>query len=75
MAADNGMQCTALRVATDAGTRMSFKIPWVWTRRGLVLERQKDEHVSSVSGDPCIVWDEAINGWRMVFFYSPPGHG
>jgi len=39
------------------------------------MPRQKDETVSSVSGDPCVVWDEAINGWRMVFFYSPPGHG
>ncbi len=52
----------------------AFTIPNDWARRGLVLERQKDEKGSSVSGDPCIVWDEAIKGWRMVFFYDPPGH-
>jgi hypothetical protein len=39
-----------------------------------VIERQKDQRVLSVSGDPCIAWDEAIHGWRMVFFYDPPGH-
>src|SRR6266404_4648314 len=53
---------------------IAFSIPHSWTRRGLVMERQKDEQGSSVSGDPCIVWDEAINGWRMVFFHAPPGH-
>jgi hypothetical protein len=51
-----------------------FSVPRTWERRGLVLERQKHTKDSSVSGDPCIVWDEAITGWRMVFFYSPPGH-
>jgi hypothetical protein len=55
--------------------RRSFTIPKAWTRSGLVLERQKGERGSGVCGDPCIVWDEAINGWRMIFFYSPPGHG
>ena len=56
---------------------MNFTIPKAWLRRGLVLERPKEENQqeSLVSGDPCIVWDEAINGWRMVFFHSPPGHG
>lgn len=49
-----------------------FTIPSSWTRRGVVLERQKGGH--GVSGDPCIVWDEAINGWRMVLFYDPGGH-
>jgi len=52
-----------------------FTIPRTWTHRGLVLERRHDQGDSSVVGDPCIVWDEAINGWRMVFFDSPPGHG
>jgi len=52
-----------------------FSIPRRWTRAGLILPRQLDEEVSSVSGDPCIAWDEDINGWRMVLFYSPPGHG
>jgi hypothetical protein len=51
-----------------------FTIPHSWTRRGLILERQKDKQGSGVSGDPCIVWDEAINGWRMVLFHDPPGH-
>ena len=50
-----------------------FTIPQTWTRRGLVLERQTTAHGSSVSGDPCIVWDQAINGWRMVLFHDPPG--
>ena len=49
-----------------------FTIPSAWTRRGLIMERQKDEQGSSVSGDPCIVWDDAIKGWRMVFFHDPP---
>jgi hypothetical protein len=55
-------------------TPRGFTIPHSWTRRGLILERQKDEQGSGVSGDPCIVWDEAINGWRMVLFHAPPGH-
>src|SRR5689334_16609691 len=49
-----------------------FAIPRTWTRRGLVLERQRNDQ--GVSGDPCIVRDEAIPGWRMVLFYDPPGH-
>ena len=55
----------------DAGT--GFSMPRTWERRGLVLKRENSGD-SSVSGDPCIVWDEAIKGWRMVLFYSPPGH-
>jgi len=58
-----------------AGQRRGFSIPSAWTRRGIVLERARDGVGSSVCGDPCIVWDEAIQGWRMVLFYSPPGHG
>jgi hypothetical protein len=38
----------------------------------LVLERQRPDQ--GVSGDPCIVWDEAIRGWRMVLFCDPWGH-
>jgi len=38
------------------------------------MERSRDPGLSGVSGDPCIVWDDAIRGWRMVFFYYPPGH-
>jgi hypothetical protein len=52
----------------------AFTIPHSWTRRGLVLKREKDEHDWGVSGDPCIVWDDSINGWRMVFFHDPQGH-
>src|SRR5215831_9955625 len=52
--------------------RGGFAIPSAWTRRGVVLERQRSDR--GVSGDPCIVWDEAIQGWRMVLFYDPPGH-
>jgi|SRR5208283_4040746 len=58
----------------DVELRRGFTIPSSWTRRGVVLERQKDGKDSGLSGDPCIVWDEAINGWRMVLFYYPPGH-
>src|ERR1017187_6313566 len=52
--------------------RAGFVIPNAWTRQGVVLERQKGDQ--GVCGDPCIVWDEAIKGWRMVLFYDPPGH-
>src|SRR6267154_2354423 len=47
-------------------------MPSTWTRQGVVLQRSKAD--KGVSGDPCIVWDEAIKGWRMVLFYDPPGH-
>jgi hypothetical protein len=57
-------------------TELSYKltIPKSWVRKGVLLERQKNEHSSSVCGDPCIVWDDTIQGWRMVLFYQPPGH-
>lgn len=51
-----------------------FTIPHAWTRRGVVLERHKTTDDRGVSGDPCIVWDETVPGWRMVLFYDPPGH-
>ena len=54
------------------GTNMKLVIPKVWVRNGLVLPRQHD--AAGVSGDPCIVWDEAAKLWRMVLFYEPPGH-
>ncbi len=60
--------------AETTALREGFTIPKAWTRRGVVLERQKDAKDSSVSGDPCIVWDEAIKAWRMVLFHWPPGH-
>jgi len=48
-----------------------FVIPKSWTRQGLVIERYQADR--GVSGDPCIVWDEDIQGWRMVLFYDPWG--
>jgi hypothetical protein len=42
-------------------------------RRGMVLKRP--EGGSSVCGDPCIVWDEALGTWRMFLFLQPPGCG
>lgn len=50
-----------------------FRIPHAWTRRGLILPRENQQGFG-VSGDPCIVWDAAIKGWRMVFFHDPSGH-
>ena len=47
-------------------------IPTTWTRKGLVIPRTSEHE--GVAGDPCIVWDPDIHGWRMVMFYSPPGH-
>jgi hypothetical protein len=71
--------CAATLLATSGSLaqenhelRGGFTIPGAWSRRGVVLERQKSDH--GVSGDPCIVWDEAVKGWRMVLFYEPPGH-
>src|SRR5215470_8222401 len=66
--AQDGSQKPAVNQELHTG----FAIPSAWTRRGVVLERQRSD--KGVSGDPCIVWDEAIQGWRMVLFYDPPGH-
>jgi hypothetical protein len=66
--------CSGALPAFCAETPLGFSIPSTWTRKGVVLTRQKGLQTMSVSGDPCIVWDDAIAGWRMVFFYSPPGH-
>ena len=51
------------------------EIPQTWSRAGLILPRSSDGAGSDVIGDPCIVWDEEIEGWRMVLFSQPPGHG
>lgn len=53
---------------------MTYDIPCHWKRCGLVLARDERAENSSVAGDPCIVWDAALPGWRMVLFYDPPGH-
>lgn len=65
-------QDASAKPAADAALSGDFAIPRTWTRHGVVLPRQSKDH--GVSGDPCIVWDEAIQGWRMVLFYDPPGH-
>ncbi len=53
---------------------MNSGLPGKWTRTGLVLARDERGGNSSVVGDPCIVWDEEVPGWRMFLFHSPPGH-
>ena len=49
-------------------------IPRRWRRLGLVIPRVENGDKTSVAGDPCIVWDEDLPGWRMVLFFEPPGH-
>lgn len=53
---------------------MGIAIPNRWQRGGLILRRDERGGQSSVAGDPCIVWDHELPGWRMVLFYDPPGH-
>ena len=53
---------------------MTYDIPCDWRRCGLVLSRKESAGICSVAGDPCIVWDAELPGWRMVLFFSPPGH-
>jgi hypothetical protein len=50
-------------------------IPKCWKRGGLVLPCNAEGVGSAVMGDPCIVWDEELGGWRMFLFCYPPGHG
>lgn len=54
---------------------MPYDIPRSWTRAGLVLPRAVAGPGAAVVGDPCVVWDEDIGGWRMFLFMAPPGHG
>src|SRR5579884_1457758 len=73
------LACSALlfpcsRAQDITNQSAGFKIPNAWTRKGAVIERQKIGNGTGVCGDPCIVWDPDIQGWRMVFFCSPPGH-
>jgi hypothetical protein len=51
-----------------------YSIPSAWSRAGLVIPRDHSSKSGSVAGDPCIVWDDDIPGWRMVLFYEPGGH-
>jgi hypothetical protein len=50
-------------------------IPKSWRRAGIVLQRSLEGPGSSVIGDPCIVRDDDIDGWRMFLFFDPPGCG
>lgn len=43
--------------------------PAVWEHLGCALERgEPGSPDASVTGDPCIVWDEDMNAWRMFYF-------
>ena len=53
---------------------MTYGISGNWRRVGLVLARDEFAGICSVAGDPCIVWDDDVPGWRMVLFFNPPGH-
>ncbi len=52
-----------------------YEIPRNWKRSGLILPRNAVGPGSNVIGDPCIIWDEELPGWRMFLFCDPPGHG
>jgi hypothetical protein len=49
--------------------------PTSWSRLGLQLPRHQHGLGSEVVGDPAIVWDPELPGWRMFLFFAPPGHG
>ena len=43
--------------------------PTTWTRLGTILERgAPGEYDCHVIGDPCVVWDESIQRYRMFYF-------
>src|SRR5438874_2395701 len=52
-----------------------YEIPRSWRRSGLIIQRSMSGPGSSVVGDPCIVRDDDIDGWRMFLFFAPPGCG
>jgi len=51
-----------------------FTIPKRWIHSGAVLPRIVSD-MGHVVGDPCIVWDDTIPGWRMFLFVEKPGVG
>lgn len=53
----------------------AFSIPASWRRLGLVIPRNREGFGTAIMGDPCIVWDDEIENWRMFVFALPPGHG
>jgi hypothetical protein len=52
-----------------------YGIPKSWRRAVIVLQRSLEGPGSIVVGDPCIVRDDDIDGWRMFLFFDPPGFG
>ncbi len=53
---------------------MKLTLPDHWNHAGLVIARSTAD-TGGVVGDPCIVWDEEIAGWRMFLFVEKPGVG
>src|SRR5438445_3670976 len=73
---DGPRQITLAEGNPEANAKVTkFDIPHSWKRLGLVLQRTIEGAGSSVIGDPCIVRDEDIDGWRMFLFFDPPGCG
>lgn len=66
------LAASSVRAGDSAAEQPGIDIPQSWTRAGLILPHAKGK--AGVSGDPCIVWDDEIKGWRMVLFYDPPGN-
>jgi hypothetical protein len=54
---------------------VKYEIPPLWRRCGLIIQRSMSGPGSDVVGDPCIVRDDEISGWRMFLFFDPPGCG
>src|SRR5437870_5204548 len=54
---------------------LRYDIPRAWRRSGLIIQRSMSGPGSGVVGDPCIVRDDDIDGWRMFLFFAPPGCG
>jgi hypothetical protein len=51
-------------------------VPRDWEFLGIALERGGDSECdSAVTGDPCIVWDESRNAYRMFYFAQRHGPG
>lgn len=65
-------------MSTDTGplpATVAIDPPAGWERLGGLLRRQAAGAGSEVVGDPAIVWDPDLPGWRMFLFFAPPGHG
>lgn len=54
-------------------TGMDFRIPTRFDRIGRIISFGEGRG-SIINGDPCIVRDESVAGWRMFYFCLPPGH-